>query len=97
MAMSKAPVLKLTVVKGSRKKIEKVLRSSFVERLVVEGPCTMNLVPVMENLRVVEVRLDSLLQNSCTFWRSKPDDRNRHRNGLCSVDIGKMLEKCPQG
>ena len=96
VAMSKAPVLKLTVVKGSRKKIEKVLRSSFVERLVVEGPCTMNLVPVMENLRVVEVRLDSLPQNSCTYWRSKQDDRNLHRNGLCCVNIGRMFEKCPK-
>ena len=96
VAMSKAPVLKLTMVKGSRKKIGKVLRSTFVERLVVEGPCTMNLVPVMENLKVVEVKLDSLPHNSCTYWRSKQNDRNLHRNGLCCVNIGKMFQKCPK-
>ena len=54
----------------------------------------MNLVPVMENLKVVEVKLDSSL-NSCTYWRSKLDDRNLHREGLCCVNIGTMFDKCP--
>jgi len=95
IAVSKAPVLKLCWVKStSRRMGEKVLKNSFVEKLVVEGPCTVNLVPVMENLKAVEVKLDSSL-NSCTYWRSKLDDRNLHRDGLCCVNIGKMFDKCP--
>jgi len=96
VAASRAPVLKLCVVKppSSRRMGKKVLKNSFVEKLVVEGPCSMNLVPVMENLKVVEIQLDSSL-NSCTYWRSKMDDRNLHRSGLCCVNIGTMFDKCP--
>jgi len=96
VAASKAPVLKLSVVKakGSRRMRKKVLKNSFVEKLVVEGPCSMSLVPVMEKLKVVEVKLDSS-PNSCTYWRSKLDDRNLHRDGLCCVNIGTMFDKCP--
>ena len=94
VAASKAPVLKLCMMKGFKRKGENVLKNSFVEKLVVEGPCNMNLVPVMENLKVVEVKLDSSL-NSCTYWRSKLDDRNLHRDGLCCVNIGITLIKCP--
>jgi len=96
VAASKAPVLKLCVVKakGLRQMGRKVLKNSFVEKLVVEGPCSMNLVPVMENLKVLEVKLDSSL-NSCTYWRSKLDDRSLHRDGLCCVNIGTMFYKCP--
>jgi len=97
VAASKAPVLKLCLVKSPSRRMEKrkkVLKNSFVEKLVVEGPCTMNLVPVMENLKVVEVKLDSS-PNSCTYWRSKLNDRTLHRDGLCCVNIGKMFNRCP--
>jgi len=96
VAASKAPVLKLCVVKAkaARRMGKKVFKNSFVEKLVVEGPCSMNLVPVMENLKVVEVKLDSS-PNSCSYWRCKLDDRNLHRDGLCCVNIGTMFDKCP--
>ena len=74
--------------------MKKVLKNRFVEKLVVEGPCRLNLVPVMENLRVVEVKLDSL-PDSCSHWMSKQGDRNLHRNGLCCVNLGATFEKCP--
>jgi len=96
VAAAKAPVLKLTVVKETRRKVTKLLKNRFVEKLIVEGPCTMNLVPVMENLKVLEVKLDSSMTNSnCTYWRSKVDDRQLHRNGVCCVNIGTLFENCP--
>jgi len=94
VAASKAPVLRLYGVKSPSRRIgTKVVKNCYVEKLVVEGPCTMNLVPVMENLKVVEVKLDS---SSCSYWRSKLDDRNLHRDGLCCVNIGMMFDKCPK-
>jgi len=96
VAAAKAPILKLTVVKETRRKVTKLLKNRFVEKLIVEGPCTMNLVPIMENLKVLEVKLDSSLLNSnCTYWRSKEDDRQLHRDGVCCVNIGTLFEKCP--
>lgn len=96
IAASKAPILKLTVVKETRRKVKKLLKNKFVEKLIVEGPCTMNLVPVMEKLKVIEVKLDSSTPNSnCTYWRSKADDRHLHRNGVCCVNVGTLFENCP--
>jgi len=95
VAASKAPVLKLSVVKGLRQRVALNIRNSFVEKLVVEGPCTMNLVPVMKKLKVVEVKLDSSPLDSCTYWKSKQGDRNLHRNGLCCVNFGNMFGDCP--
>ena len=34
--------------------------------------------------------------NSCTYWRSKTDDRGLHRAGLCAVNIGTLYENCPK-
>jgi len=96
VAASRAPVLQLCVVKPSSRRMgKKVLENSFVEKLVVRGPCSMSLVPVMENLKVVEIKLDSFYSSSCTYWGSKLDDRNLHRDGLCCVNIGTMFDKCP--
>merc|ERR1712179_33704 len=97
VAASRAPVLKLSVVKGFKQRGVKVLKSNIVEKLVVEGPCTLNLVPVMSKLKVVEVKLDlfPLDSDKCTHWKSKQDDRKLHRNGLCCVNFGTMFEKCP--
>ena len=96
IAASKAPILKLTVVKETRRKVKKLLKNKFVEKLIVEGPCTMNLVPIMERLKVIEVKLDSSTPNSnCTYWRSKADDRHLHRNGVCCVNVGTLFENCP--
>ena len=44
-----------------------IMVNHFVENLVVQGPCNLNLVPDMKSLKVVEVKLDSVL-DSCTFW-----------------------------
>ena len=63
VAASKAPVLKLSVVNETRRQAMKVLKNKFAERLVVKGPCTLNIVPVMENLREVEVKLDTSQPN----------------------------------
>ena len=40
VAASKAPVLKLTVVNETRRQVNKVLKNSFVEKLVVPVPST---------------------------------------------------------
>jgi len=96
VAACKAPVLKLTMVKETRRKLNKVLKNNFVQKLVVEGPCTMNLVLDMENLKEVVVKLDESPQhNKCTYWRSKQGDRDQHRVGLCCVNIGKLYQTCP--
>ena len=81
-------------MKGLTQKVKKVLKNRYVEKLVVEGPCNLNLVPDMENLKVVEIKPD-LLPGSCNYRRSKQDDRILHRNGLCCVNVGTMFEKCP--
>jgi len=96
VAASKAPVLKLNVVHESKRQVSKVLKNSFVEKLVVVGPCTLNLVPVMGKLKEVEVKLDSAASSSCTYWKSRQDDRTQHRAGLCCVNIGNLYENCPQ-
>jgi len=96
VAASKAPVLKLTVLNETKRQVIKVLKNKFVERLVIKGPCTLNLVPVMENLKELEVKLYTSYPNSCTYWKSKVDDRNIHRAGLCAVNIGALYENCPK-
>jgi len=97
IAASKAPVLKLTVVNETRRQAIKVLKNKYVEKLVVKGPCTLNLVPIMENLKEVEVLLDSSHPNAnCTYWKSKFDDRNMHRAGLCCLNIGTLYQNCPK-
>ena len=79
-------------MKGLTQKVKKVLKNRYVEKLVVEGPCNLNLVPDMENLKEVEIKPDSS-PGSCTYWRSKQEDRILHRNGLCCVNLGTMFEK----
>jgi len=97
VAACKAPVLKLTMVKETRRKMNKVLKNNFVQKLVVEGPCTTNLVLDMDNLKEVEVKLDEFPPyNYCTYWRSKQEDRDQHRVGLCCVNIGKLFKTCPK-
>jgi len=96
VAASKAPVLKLNVVHESKRQVSKVLKNSFVEKLVVVGPCTLNLVPVMEKLKEVEVKPDSIAPSSCTYWKSKQDDRSLHRAGICCVNIGNLYKNCPK-
>jgi len=96
VAASKAPVLKLTVLNETKRQVLKVLKNKFVERLVVKGPCTLNIVPVMENLKELEVKFDTSHPNSCTYWKSKTDDKSLHRAGLCAVNIGTLYENCPK-
>jgi len=92
VAASKAPVLKVTVMKEMKLKFNKVLKNKFVEKLLVTGPCTLGLVPVMENLKEIEINPSS----SCTYWKSRPDDRALHRAGLCCVNIGLLFQTCPK-
>jgi len=94
VAASKAPILKVTVVAETRRLVNKVFKNSYVEKLVVSGPCTLNIFPVMERLKEVVVNLDAVLDH-CTYWKSKADDRQLHRAGLCCVNIGAVYENCP--
>ena len=84
------------MVRETRRKLNKGLKNDYVQKLVVEGPCTMNLVLDMDNLKEVVVKLDESPQHtSCTYWRSKHGDRDQHRVGLCCVNIGKLFKTCP--
>merc|ERR1712240_592416 len=80
VAASKAPVLRLTVVNETRRQAIKVLKNKYVEKL-----------------KEVEVLLDSSHPNAnCTYWKSKFDDRNMHRAGLCFLNIGTLYQNCPK-
>jgi len=96
VAASKAPVLKVTVMKEMKRQFNKVLKNKYVEKLVVTGPCTLGLVPIMENLKEIEINPESFPPSSCTFWRSRQDDRALHRAGLCCVNIGALYQNCPK-
>ena len=98
VSASKAPVLKLTVVNESRRQVNKVIKNSYIEKLIVKGPCTFNVFPVMERLKEVTVKFDTTSINNnieCIYWKSKVDDRVLHRAGLCCVNMGAMYENCP--
>lgn len=95
IAASKAPVLKITVAAETKRLVSKVLTNKYVEKLVVKGPCTFNVFPVMERLKEVEVQLVNSFPDICTYWRSKSNDRLIHRAGLCCVNIGSVYKKCP--
>ena len=97
VSASKAPVLKLTLVNESRRQVNKFLKNSYIEKLIVIGPCTFNVFPVMERLKEVTVKFNtpSPIHNDCTFWKSKADDRVLHRAGLCCVNMGAVYENCP--
>ena len=98
VAATKAPVLKLTVKYQSFYSVKKVLKNSFIEKLIVTGPCTFNVFPVMEKLKDVTVKFDTTSINNnadCIYWNSKADDRVLHRAGLCCVNMGAVFENCP--
>ena len=92
VAASKAPVLKLIVITENKRNFLKVFKNSYVEKLVIIAPCTFNLVLVMERLKEVVVSWPTL---SCTYWKSKPDDRLLHRSGMCSVHVAVVYRNCP--
>jgi len=99
--VSRAHILKLTFLSETKKPIIKKLTSDVVERLEIEGPCTVNIVPVMKNLKEVIVKLNSKASSSsndklCTYWKSKSDDRVIHRAGLCCVNLGTTYSNCPK-
>ena len=95
---SKAPVLKVTVKAETKRQVNKVFKNSYVEKLVVAGPCTFNVFPVMEKLKEVVVTLNRtpVLEPNCTYWRGKSDDRVKHRAGLCCVNMGAVYKNCPK-
>jgi hypothetical protein len=82
VAASKSPVLKLTVIYESSRRVNKVLKKSYIEKLIVTGPCTLNIFPVMERLQEVAVKF---ITTNCTYWKSEADDRDLHRVGFCCV------------
>ena len=92
VAASKAPVLKLTMLNESSRRVNKVLKNSYIEKLIVTGPCTLNIFPVMERLKEVTVKFSTA---NCTYWKSEADDRELHRAGLCCVNMGAMYKNCP--
>jgi len=94
IAASKAPVLKVTVMAEPKRSVKKVFKNSYVEKLVISGPCTFNVFPVMERLK--EVVVNTVTPYHCTFWKSKTDDRQLHRAGLCCVNVGAVYENCPR-
>ena len=93
VAASKAPILKVTVEAETRRQVVKVFKNSFVEKFVVTGPCTFHVFPVMEKLKEVVVKLNTTLP--CTYWKSKANDRELHRAGLCCVSVGAVYKNCP--
>jgi len=95
VAASKAPILKLTILSETKKYLRKELSSTYVERLEVDAPCTVCIVPRMENLKEVVVKPRSKSGSVCTYWHSRVDDRDMHRVGLCCVNIGSMYKTCP--
>ena len=100
VAVSKAPVLRLTVKSESRScPGNKVLKNSHVEKLVVTGPCTFNIFPVMKKLKEVVVKLKLSYwgySSRCTYWKCKEDDKMLHRHGLCCVNVGAVFHNCPK-
>ena len=64
--------------------------------MTVTGPCTFNIYPVMENLKEVVVNLNTSFPTNCTYWKSKLNDRNLHRAGLCCVHLSAAHENCPK-
>ena len=45
VAASKAPVLKVTVKVETKRQVKKVFKNSYVEKLVVDGPCCKQAFP----------------------------------------------------
>jgi len=100
VAASKAPLMKIEVKYDDRNDhlhIPKVLKNRFVERLVVKGPATFNILPVMEKLKEVEVVVNErILTETWTDWKSKANNRNLLKGGVCCVHIGALYGQCPK-
>lgn len=92
VAASKAPVLKVTVVMENKRMLIKLFKNCYVEKLVLSAPCTFNVIIVMEKLKEVVVNWPTF---SCTYWKSKGDDRLLHRSGICSVNVAAVYKYCP--
>jgi len=99
VAASKAPFMKIDIKYDNRNDphhIPKVLRNKFVERLVVTGPATYYIVPVMERLKEVEVVVNEMiLTGTGTDWKSEANNRNLLKGGICCVHIGALYGYCP--
>jgi len=95
----KVSTLKLEIVSETKKSVVKVLENSFIQKLIVTGPCTFNAIPVMENLKEIEVQANPPAENNedcCSYFKTKADDRKSHRTGLCVINIGAAYEHCPK-
>ena len=100
VAVSKAPILKIDVRNDDRSDhlhIPKVLKSNFVEKLVVIGPAAYNILPVMEKLKEVEVVVrERIFTETWTDWNSKVNNRNLLKGGICCVHVGALYGHCPK-
>ena len=95
----KVSTLKLQILSETKKSVVKVLKSSHIEKLIVRGPCTFNAIPVMENLKELEVTAHPPPGDNddvCTYFRARANDKKTHRLGLCAVNIGAAYELCPK-
>ena len=91
----RVPVLKIDVLSEQNFLGCKVLKNKFVEKLVLTGPCNFEFVPIMENLKEIELHMTS----TCTHSKCKYDDLSmdaRHRPGLCILNIGAAFDYCPK-
>ena len=95
----KVSTLNLHIVSETKKAVAKVLKNGYVEKLIVTGPCTFNAIPVMDNLKEIEVHVNPPAGNNedcCSYFKAKAGDRKSHRPGLCVINIGAAYEHCPK-
>ena len=85
------------VLSETKSSIPKILVNQNIEWLQIRGPCTLNIHLIMKNLRKLEIKLDPIAPtvDCCSYFKSKPNDRKRHRPGLCGVNIGAVYSNCP--
>jgi len=100
ISASRAPRLSLTVLAENNcaiERIPKVFRNEFIEHLAISAPCSFNLSLQMKNLKEVTLKLKVTEpgQPSCSFPRSRKNDRDLHRAGKCIIHLGALHGHCP--
>lgn len=77
-----AHTLKLIVVKHPYRPIKLAFENKFVEYLTVEGPCSFCVLPVMENLKELRVKVTTA---ACPYGP-------QHSAGVCGVELLRRTE-----
>ena len=87
-------VLKINVLSENNFKGCKVLKNSFIEKLIITGPCNFEAVPIMENLKEIEVHMTP----RCTHSKAKVEEGHSqgHKPGLCILNLAAVFEHCPK-